>query len=127
MAAWRAAWGVAGPSPRDLPYFISPARAPPAATCGEPLETRKLAQPLVNRLGANPTPARSRRHIAENSAECGNLRSFANGYVIHNAGTRSQHHEIFERHTAGDSGLRNHHAMTPDRGIVADLNQIVDL
>src|SRR5713101_2364202 len=125
MVAMSAASSVAGASSMKPSSFTALARVRTFATRGEPFEARKLTQPLPDRLGSNATPARSRWHIVEYGAVGGNLRSLANGHVIHDAGTRGQHHVISERHAAGNSGLRDHHAMASDGGIVADLRHLV--
>src|SRR5581483_3194222 len=106
--------------------FASPlVRAAPARA--EPLKACQFPHPFANRLGAQAGPAGARRHVVIDIADRADLGPLPNGDVVLDPGARRQHHEILERHAPRYPGPRHHHAMAADPGIVADLDQIVDL
>src|SRR3979411_1391656 len=107
-------------------FFVATSGGPTFAPGGA-CQGRTLAHPLPDRLCRPAAQAGPGRDLAPYHTGGGDLRALTNRDMIMHADTRRQNHEILDRDAARNPGLRHQHAMTSDGGIVADLNQVVDL
>src|SRR5580704_1042464 len=93
----------------------------------ETFEQHHLAQPLLDRLSRKAAPARARGHITMDDARPSDLGALTDRYMIIDTDPRAKNDKILDCHTAGNPGLRHQHTMAPDRHIVSDLDEVVDL
>src|SRR6185312_6970858 len=72
-------------------------------------------------------PMLARRYVADNGGAGGELGAFADRDVGDDADTGRQDHVVFQRHAAGEAGLRHDDAVLADNHVVADLDEVIDL
>src|SRR5437764_13751842 len=63
-------------------------------------ENHHLAEPLLDRLCWRSAPARARRHVAMDDADCCDLCSLADRDIVIQSNTRAEHNKILKSRTA---------------------------
>src|SRR5262249_40495205 len=98
-----------------------------AAASSQALDVEQFPHPLFDRLGRNAGPPASRGDVSHNRSSCRQHHSLADPPMIGDADACGQHDEILDGDAARNPALRHHDAVPADGGIVADLDEVVDL
>src|SRR5262249_46263286 len=72
-------------------------------------------------------PLHAGRHVGDDAAAGAEFRAAADREMVRDPDLAAQHSVVSDLDAAGNPGLRDDEAMAPDRAVVADLDQIIDL
>src|SRR5215467_5469812 len=108
----------------SLRFFVSATTSAPPR---QSLECYCFAQPLLARLRRKPGPTGASRHVAHHTSLGAEHRACSDRQVVGNADLATQDDTILDCAAARNADLGNQQAVTPDRDVVADLDEIVDL
>src|ERR1700722_7275994 len=98
-----------------------------AALPHQPANDRLPALPVERRLGGKAAPSSAGGHMRHDTRFSAEYRAGADRQMIGDTDLASQYDEIAHLDTARDADLGGDQTMPPDRAVVGDLHQIVDL